>query len=60
MGPFTIRLCSEPSVASVCTVILTALGSVLCVRLLSGRRFGCRRGNAGKLTDSREYFSPMS
>ena len=39
---------------------MTALGSVLCVRLLSGRRFGCRRRGAGKLTDSREYFSPVS
>src|SRR5262249_23841804 len=36
---------------------LAAFGSVG-VRLRSGGEFGCRRA-AGKLTDGREYFSPM-
>jgi len=37
---------------------LAAFGSVG-ARLLSGCKFGCRPGSAGKLTDRREYFSPM-
>src|SRR5262249_43751963 len=28
-------------------------------QLRSGGEFGCRRDNGGKLTDGREYFSPM-
>jgi len=36
---------------------LAAFGGVG-ARLRSGK-FGCRRGSAGKLTDRREYFSPM-
>jgi hypothetical protein len=37
---------------------LAAFGSVD-ARLLSGCKFGCRPGSAGKRTDRREYFSPM-
>src|SRR6516164_1548215 len=37
---------------------LAAFGSVG-ARLHSGCKFGCRPGSAGKLTDRREYLSPM-
>ena len=38
---------------------MPALGGVG-ARLRSGGEFGCRPGNGGKLTDGREYFSPVS